>query len=162
MRCIGVRRSAVPCPPELDWLGQSHDIDELLAASDFVVVACDMNESTIGLIDAARLDAMKATAVLINVARGRVVDEDALYQALVERRIGGAILDTWYQYFAAGDEPVWPCNRPFQDLDNTILSGHRSALTEQMHARRWQFVAENCARVGRGETPHNIVFHGTG
>ena len=161
MRCIGVRRSAVPCPPELDWLGPSHDIDELLATSDFVVVACDMNESTIGLIDAARLDAMKATAVLINVARGRVVDEDALYKALVERRIGGAILDTWYQYFAAGDEPVWPCNRPFQDLDNTILSGHRSALTEQMHARRWQFVAENCARVGRGETPHNIVFHGT-
>ena len=162
MRCIGVRRSAVTCPPELDWLGQSHDLDELLAASDFVVVACDMNESTIGLVDAGRLDAMKSTAVLINVARGRVVDEDALYDALVDRRIGGAILDTWYQYFAAGDEPVWPCNRPFQELENTILSGHRSALTEQMHERRWQFVAENCARVGRGETPNNIVFHGAG
>ena len=65
-------------------------------------------------------------------------------------------------YFAAGEEPVWPCNRPFQDLDNTLLSGHRSALTEEMHDRRWRFVARNCERVSRGEAPENVVFHGAG
>jgi phosphoglycerate dehydrogenase-like enzyme len=162
MRCIGVRRSEQACPAELDWLGQPDRLDELLAESDFVVIACDMNEATIGLIDAARLTAMKPTGVIINVARGRIVDENALYDALESRRIGGAIIDTWYSYYAAGEESVWPCSRPFQDLDNTLLSGHRSGTTEEMHDRRWRFVGENCARIGLGETAENIVFYGKG
>jgi phosphoglycerate dehydrogenase-like enzyme len=162
MRCIGIRRSNTPCPPELDWLGQPGQLDALLAESDFVLVACDMNEQTIGMINADRLGAMKSDGVLINVARGRIVDEAALYDALAGKRIGGAILDAWYQYFAAGEEPVWPCTKPFQELDNVLLSGHRSASTEEMHDRRWRFVAENCARIGRGEAPENVVFHGTG
>lgn len=162
MRCIGVRRSEAACPPELDWLGRGDRLDDLMAEADFVLVACDMNEETIGLIDAARLGRMKPTGVLINVARGRVVDEDALWAALSERRIGGAVLDVWYNYLQPGGEEVWPSNHPFQDLDNVILSGHRSAVTEEMHERRWRFVAENCARIGRGEAPENVVFTGTG
>lgn len=158
MRCIGIRRSAQPCPPELDWLGQSDRLDELLAESDFVLIACDMNDETIGLINADRLSAMKSTGVLINVARGKIVDEDALYDALASKRIGGAIIDTWYNYGA----DAWPSNHPFQDLDNVLLSAHRSAVTEEMHERRWRFVAENCARVGRGDAPQNVVFVGTG
>ena len=105
---------------------------------------------------------MKDTGVIINVARGRIIDEQALYDALLNKRIGGALIDTWYNYFAAGEEAVWPCNQPFQDLDNVLLSGHRSAVTEEMHDRRWQFVAQNCARVGHGEEALNVVFHGTG
>lgn len=162
MRCIGIRRSAAPCPPELDWLGQTDRLDDLLAESDFVLVACDLNEETEGMIDAARLAVMKRDGVLINVARGRVVDERALYEALAEKRIGGAVIDTWYRYFAAGQEPVPPCTFPFQDLDNTLLSGHRSGSTDEMHDRRWRFVARNCERVGRGESPENVVFVGTG
>ena len=158
MRCIGIRRSVRPCPPELDWLGQPDRLDDLLGESDFVLIACDMNQDTIGMIDAGRLSAMKPDGVIINVARGRIIDEDALYEALAERRIGGAILDTWYNY---GSE-TWPCNRPFQDLDNVLLSAHRSAVTEEMHDRRWRFVAQQCARIDRGEAPENIVFHGTG
>jgi len=162
MRCIAIRRSAVPCPPELDWLGRPERLDDLLAESDFVLIACDMNDETVGMIDAGRLAAMKPDGVIINVARGRIIDEDALYEALAEKRIGGAILDAWYRYYAAGEQPVWPCNRPFQDLDNTLLSGHRSGLTDAMHDRRWRFVARNCERIGRGETPENVVFHGAG
>ena len=158
MRCIGIRRSVQPCPAELDWLGQSGDLDRLLAESDFVLVACDMNDETIGMINADRLAAMKPTGVIINVARGKIIDEDALYDALHSRQIGGAIIDTWYDYGAG----AWPCHRPFQDLNNVILSAHRSAVTEEMHQRRWQFVAENCARIGRGEDPLNVVFVGTG
>ena len=162
MRCIGVRRSAQPCPPELDWLGQNDRMDELLADSDFVLVACDMNAETIGMINADRLAAMKSTGVLINVARGKIVDEDALWDALSNKRIGGAILDVWYNYQSPDGPAVWPSNHPFQDLDNVILSAHRSASTEAMHHRRWRFVAENCARIGRGEAPANVVFTGTG
>lgn len=157
MRCIGVRRSAQPCPAELDWLGQTDRLGDLLAESDYVLIACDMNDETIGMINAERLTQMKPTGVIINVARGKIIDEDALYGALQSKRIGGAILDTWYNYGA----DTWPCNQPFQDLDNVILSAHRSAVTEEMHDRRWQFVAAQCARIGRGEAPQNVVFEGT-
>ncbi len=158
MRCIGIRRSERPCPPELDWLGQGDRLGDLLAQSDYVLIACDMNEETIGMIDAKRLAQMKSDGVIINVARGRIIDEDALFDALSNQRIGGAIIDTWYNY--GGD--TWPCNKPFQDLDNVLLSAHRSAVTEEMHERRWRFVAENCARIERGEKPANVVFHGEG
>jgi phosphoglycerate dehydrogenase-like enzyme len=162
MRCIGIRRSAASCPPELDWLGQPDRLDDLMAESDFVLVACDMNDETLGLVDAGRLAAMKPTGVLINVARGRIVDEDALWQALSARRIGGAVLDVWYNYNQPGKPEVRPSNHPFETLDNVILSAHQSAVTEEMHERRWRFVAENCARIGRGEPPENVVFTGTG
>ena len=162
MRCIGIRRTQTLCPPELAWLGQPEQLETLLAEADFVLIACDMNAETIDMINAERLAAMKPNGVLINVARGRIVNEDALYEALTEQRIGGAILDAWYRYYAAGEDAVWPSTRPFQDLDNTLLSGHRSASTEEMHERRWRFVAENCAKVERAETPENIVFHGVG
>lgn len=162
MRCIGVRRSEKPCPPELDWLGQNDRMDELLETSDFVLVACDMNDETIGMINAARLAKMKPTGVLINVARGKIVDETALYEALSARKIGGAIIDVWYNYKSNPQDDVWPCNHPFQELDNVILSGHRSATTDEMWERRWQFVGENCARIGRGEAPQNVVFEGVG
>jgi phosphoglycerate dehydrogenase-like enzyme len=162
MRCIGIRRSARPCPPELDWLGQPDRLDDLLAESDFVLIACDMNDDTRGMIDAARLAAMKPTGVLINVARGRIVDEDALWDALSGGRIGGAILDVWYNYNQPGQPEVHPANHPFETLPNVLLSAHQSAVTEEMHERRWRFVAENCARIGRGEPPLNLVFTGTG
>lgn len=162
MRVIGIRRSKQPCPSELDWLGQTDSLDEMLGQSDFVLVACDMNEHTIGMIDAGRLAAMKPTSVLINVARGRIVDEDALYDALKNRRIGGAVLDVWYNYNRPGQPDVWPSNQPFHELENVILSGHRSALTAEMHERRWQFVAKNLSRIERGEQPQNIVFIGAG
>ncbi len=162
MRCIGVRRSKQPCPPELAWLGQNDRMDELLAESDFVLVACDMNAETIGMINADKLSKMKPGGVIINVARGKIINEDDLFEALSSRQISGAILDVWYNYQMPDASPVWPSNRPFQDLDNVILSAHRSASTEEMHERRWAFVAENCARIGRGETAANVVFTGTG
>lgn len=162
MRCIGIRRSAVPCPDELDWIGQGDRLGDLLAESDFVLVACDMNEETIGLINAERFAQMKSTGVVINVARGKVIDEDAMWQALSSRQIGGAVIDVWYNYNQPGKPDVWPCNHPFQDLDNVILSGHRSGSTEEMHERRWEFVARNCVRIAQGETPENVVFTGTG
>ena len=162
MRVIGIRRSAVPCPPELDWLGQPDRLDEMLGQSDFVLIACDMNEETRGLINAHRLAAMKPDGVLINVARGGIVEEDALYDALSQRRIGGAILDVWYNYNRPAAPEVWPSNRPFHELDNTLLSGHCSALSAEMQERRWQFVASNLARIECGEAPKNVVFVGTG
>ena len=136
MKAIGIRRSEAPCPPELDWLGRMDRLDELVATSDFVLVACGLNDETLGLIDADRLAKMKRNGVIINVARGRIIDEAALYDALKNRRIGGAVLDVWYNYQEPDKPDVWPSNLPFQELDNVILSAHESASTQAQVRRR--------------------------
>ena len=161
MRCIGVRRRVQETPENLDWLGTVDRLDELLQESDFVVVACDLNEETRNLINAERLARMKPTGVLINIARGGVVEEAPLYEALRDRRIGGAVIDVWYNYKRPGEDEPWPTNFPFQDLENTILTAHESGWTIEQVERRWDFVAENVERVMRGEQPQNVVFHGT-
>ena len=162
IKVVAIRRSQPPCPPELEWLGTMERLDELLAVSDFVLVACDLNAETRGLIDAGRLAQMKPTGVIINVARGKVIDEAALYAALKERRIGGAVIDVWYNYNEPGEPEVWPANHAFQELDNVICSAHECGWTEEQIERRWDFVAENLARVMRGEPPKNLLFVGTG
>ena len=147
--------------PPLDWLGTLDDLERLLAESDFVLLACDLNDQTRNLIDAEALSKMRPGAVLINVARGGVVDEIALFQALKNRAIGGAVIDVWYNYNTPGEPEVWPANHPFQGLDNVILSAHESALTDQQLERRWRFVADNLRRAAAGQTPENIIFTGS-
>ncbi|HUF86590.1 MAG TPA: 2-hydroxyacid dehydrogenase [Thermohalobaculum sp.] len=161
MRVAGIRSTQLPCPPELDWLGTPERLDELLGWSDFVLLACDLNAATRGLIDAGRLAAMKPGGVLINVARGAVVDEAALYAALAGRRIGGAVIDVWWRYNEPGGAEVWPSAHAFHELDNVICSAHECATTDAVRARRWAFVAHNLERVARGEPPENVLFHGT-
>ena len=162
MRVIGVRRSRQPTPAPLDWLGTLERLDELLSESDFVLVACDLNDSTRGLIDADKLALMKPEGVIINVARGAVIEEAALYGALKEKRIGGAVIDVWYNYFDQGEPEVWPCNQPFQELDNVILSAHQCGWTREQVERRWRFVAANLERLAAGETLENQIFVGNG
>ena len=161
MRVIGVRRREQATPEPLAWLGTIDKLEQLLGESDFVVIACDLNDETRGMIDAARLSQMKPTGVIINIARGAIIDEAALYSALKERRIGGAAIDVWYNYKRPGEDEPWPANFPFQELDNTILTAHESGWTEEQIDRRWDFVAANIQRAVRGEAPLNVVFVGT-
>ncbi len=160
MRVIGTRRSQQPTPPLLDWLGTVDRMDDLLRESDFVVVCCDLNDETRGMINAEKLSLMKPDAVIINVARGKVIDEQALFDALKKKTIGGAVIDVWYNYIGSDGKDVWPSNLPFQELDNVFLSAHESAGSEAMNPRRWQFVAQNMERVVKGEAPKNVVFIG--
>jgi phosphoglycerate dehydrogenase-like enzyme len=136
-------------------------LPELLSQSDFVLIACDLNDATANLINAQTLSMMKSNAVLINVSRGGVVEEEALYNALAARSIGGAVIDVWYNYNQPGQDEVWPCNFPFHELDNTLLSGHESGWTESLLQRRWQVVADNVRRVTSGQPAKNVVFTGT-
>ncbi|HUS53262.1 MAG TPA: 2-hydroxyacid dehydrogenase [Thermohalobaculum sp.] len=162
MKVVGIRRSQPPCPPELEWLGTMERLDELLEVSDFVLVACDLNDQTRGLIDAARLARMKPDGVIINVARGKVIDEAALYAALKDHQIGGAVIDVWWNYNVPDEPEVWPANFPFQELDNVICSAHECGWTQEQVDRRWDFVAENLERVVRGEAPESLLYLGTG
>jgi phosphoglycerate dehydrogenase-like enzyme len=104
---------------------RSVTLDELLTESDFVSLHCPLNDATRGLIGAPQLARMKPTAFLINTARGGIVDENALYSALVERRLAGAALDCF------DIEPVVVPAR-FAEFDNVLLAPHAIAWTEEL------------------------------
>jgi D-3-phosphoglycerate dehydrogenase len=98
---------------------------ELMAQSDFIVVTCLLNDETRRLVNAAQIARMKPTAFLVNVARGPVVEEKALYEALAARRIAGAALDVF-------EEEPTPADNPILKLDNVIVAPHALAWTDEM------------------------------
>jgi phosphoglycerate dehydrogenase-like enzyme len=136
------------------------ELPELLAGSDYLVLACPLTPETTGLIDAAALAAMPAHAVLVNISRAPIVDADALYSALREERIGGAILDVWYRYPTGTDADPAPADRPFWDLPNAWCTPHSSAWTTQLPRRRYAVIADNINRLASGRPLRNLVRAG--
>lgn len=132
-------------------------LPRLLAAADFVVLALPLDASTAGIIGAGELGRMKPTAVIINVARGALIDERALFDACRNRSIGGAIIDTWYRYPRLGETTSAPGNFPFRELDNVIMTPHASGWTEGLRPRRCKFIAENLDRLAKGEPLVNVA-----
>jgi phosphoglycerate dehydrogenase-like enzyme len=122
----------------------------LLREADFVSLHCRLSAETRGLLGADQLALMKPTAYLINVARGELVDQAALVDALRERRIAGAGLDV----FAV--EPL-PAGDPLTQLDNVILTPHWSASTTDVWAATGRAMAEGMLRAACGQVPDNVV-----
>lgn len=161
MSVAATARRARPAEPPLAWLGSLEDLPRLLSESDYVALTCDLNDTTRGLIDASALARMKPEAVLVNVARGEVIEEAALYEALRTRRIAGAALDVWWVYpdLRKPEDPgPRPAHFPFHELPNVILSPHRSGITREGEARRWRMIAGNLDRLSRGEALRNVVI----
>lgn len=142
-----------------DGLVELHGPDrlhEVLARADYVAITASLSAETRGLVGASELASMKRTAVLINVARAEIVDEDALYQALAERTIAGAALDVWYRYPTAAGT-TFPAHRPFHELPNVLMTPHVSGWTEGMLEARATLIAGNIVRAARGEPPLNLI-----
>jgi phosphoglycerate dehydrogenase-like enzyme len=131
-------------------------LDDVLGRADYLVIALPATPATRGLIAERQLRLMKPTAVLINVARAEVVDEEALYRALAERRLAGAALDVWYRY-PASEAPTLPAHQPFHELPNVLMTPHVSGWTEGMLDARARLIAENIHRTARGQAPENLV-----
>jgi phosphoglycerate dehydrogenase-like enzyme len=122
----------------------------LLAQSDFVVLAAPLTPETEGMIDDAALAAMKRGSWLVNIARGRLIDERALLRALREGRIGGAVLDTF------AEEPL-PPDSPFYDLPNVIVTPHTSWSSSRVLDRSVELFCDNLRRFAAGEPLLNVV-----
>jgi phosphoglycerate dehydrogenase-like enzyme len=126
-------------------------IEEFLAKCDYVVIAAALAPETERLFGAKQFAAMKPAAVLVNVGRGQICDEDALWTALKEKRIRGATLDVWYAYPRQDDMTVAPSRHPFHELDNVWMTPHIAAWTTGMVDRRWSEIARNLDALTRGE-----------
>ena len=138
------------------------ELDAFLGVCDFVIVCVALTPETTGLIDAARLARMKRAAVLVNVARGPVVDEAALYAALTRGDIAGAVIDVWWQYPDAANPGRRGSRFPFHELDNVLITPHSSGWTEQMMDRRWDQIVANLGALYRGQPLRNVVRPGKG
>jgi len=136
--------------------GTTDDLDPLLAAADVIVVSTPLTDQTRGLIGARQLARMRPSAVLVNVGRGPVVDEEALYTALRDGTIGGAAVDVWYAYPAEGNTAA-PSAFPFHALPNVFLTPHSSGLTRQTFEGRAADIAANIRRLDAGEPLRNVV-----
>jgi phosphoglycerate dehydrogenase-like enzyme len=132
-------------------------LDEMLPRCDTVAICSALGPETERLFDSRRLGAMKPTAFLVNIARGAIVDEDALYAALRDGTIGGAAIDVWWQYPNAAEPERRPSRHPFHELPNVIMTPHCSGWTAGMVRRRWDEVAENLRRFVQGDALINIV-----
>jgi phosphoglycerate dehydrogenase-like enzyme len=135
-------------------------LDEVLTAADYLVVACPLTPATTGLIDRAALRRMRAHAVLVNISRGPVVEESALFDALRDNVIGGAVLDVWYAYPRSAEDRPAPASHPFWELSNAWCTPHSSAWTRELAHRRYRAIALNIDRLVTGRPLTNLVRAG--
>jgi phosphoglycerate dehydrogenase-like enzyme len=157
-RVLAANRSPVVDPAPAETIFSLAELDHMLPLCDTVVIACALTPETTGLIDAHRLASMKPGALLINVARASIVDEDALYAALKDGHLGGAALDVWWQYPTQAEPGRRPSRRPFHELPNVLITPHCSSATDATAERRWSAVAANLDRFARGEPLENLVL----
>jgi D-3-phosphoglycerate dehydrogenase len=146
MNVIGYRPSTRPMPPFIEAV----PLEALFKTADVVVLACPLNESTRGLVSERLLASMKTSAMLINVSRGPVVDEEALIACLSQRRIRGAALDVFAR------QPL-PENSPLLQLPNVILSTHLAGITEDSMRRMGEIVAQQTLQLLDGQLPAHLV-----
>lgn len=160
MRVIAASRTPGPGDAWCESVKGMDHLHEVLAQADFVVSALPLDASSRGVFDTRAFAAMKADAVIINVGRGATIDEQALFEACRDRRIGGAVIDTWYSYPSQNADPAvlhQPSRFSFHELDNVVMTPHASAWTDALLERRCRVIAGNLDRLARGEPLVNLV-----
>ncbi len=154
MHVIGARRSDMRAR-HVDELVPPRRLHSLLKRSDFVVVACPLTRETDGLIGEEELHAMKPTATLINIARGRIVREAALVRALKEGLIAGACLDVFEREPLAESSELWP-------LPSVVVTPHNSGFSPRNMERAMSIFIDNLERLVQGKKLRNLVLHAGG
>ncbi|MBE9639654.1 2-hydroxyacid dehydrogenase [Salipiger mangrovisoli] len=149
-------RSAVNVPDYAATYGLER-LAEMASRVDILINTLPLTDSTAGLIGAQVLGALGPRAIVMNVGRGPVIDEEALYAALSRRTIGGAIIDTWYVYPTPDRPSPMPGHRPFHELENVTLTPHMSGWTHGTIARRQATIARNIRNLEAGEPLENTV-----
>jgi phosphoglycerate dehydrogenase-like enzyme len=149
MRVLAIQRRPEP-DENADEVHSPDSLAELAAIADYLVLSVPLTPATRGLIGRQVLDRMKSSSVLINVARGALVDEPALIDALQRHRIGGAGLDVFQQ------EPL-SADHPFYEMENVVMSPHVSGATPRYDALVVRLFADNLRRYVNGQPLRNVV-----
>jgi phosphoglycerate dehydrogenase-like enzyme len=154
MRVHAINRSGRTDEP-VDWIGTSDQLPALLEAADVLLISTSLTRATLGVIGAAELARMKKDAILVNLARGEVIREEALYDHLVRQPGFTACIDAWWI------EPVrhgeFRMDKPFLDLPNVVGSPHNSAQASGASDLSLRRAVENARRALTGETPRHVI-----
>jgi len=145
MRVIGLRRDPSLGHGAADAVHPMSALKSLLPEADFVALTCPLTPETEKLVDAEALARMKPLAYLVNVARGRVVDETALIETLAARRIAGAALDVTVEEPPAPDSPLW-------GMDHVLITPHTAGETRRYEDNVIEILRDNLDRLWRGES----------
>jgi D-2-hydroxyacid dehydrogenase (NADP+) len=150
MHVLAVREHPEKGRGEAQEVHAFNNLDELLPRADYVVIASPLTDQTRNLFNAERLAKMRRDAYLVNVARGPVVDEAALANALVKKQIAGAALDVFTAEPLTADSPFWK-------LENVLITPHSASLSEKMWERHYALIGENLQRYLAGKPLLNVV-----
>lgn len=149
MRVVGMKRT-LGSVPNVDQIFQRDDLHTMLRQADYLVLIAPHTPETEGLIGEREFAVMKSSAVLINIARGDLVDEDALIRALKEKRLAGAALDVFRKEPPPQESPLW-------EMPNVIISPHSASTVTQEDARETEIFCENLKHYLRGEPLRNVL-----
>jgi phosphoglycerate dehydrogenase-like enzyme len=144
MRVVGLRRDPAKGRDAADAVHSMSEFKSLLPEADFVALTCPLTKETENLLDADAFGRTKPSAYLVNVARGRVVDEAALIEALAARRIAGAAIDV------TAEEPLAP-NSPLWEMEQVLLTPHTAGETRHYENNVIEILRDNLGRLGRDE-----------
>ena len=154
------RHTDQPCPKSIQLHGLG-DLHSLLPSADALFIALPLTPETEGLIGREEIGLLPSSCVLVNIARGSIVDEEALYLALKEERIAAAGIDVWYSYPRTSESRANtpPSRFPFHKLDNVVMSPHRGGAfrLQELEQRRMSDLASTLNAFARGEDiPHRV------
>ncbi len=138
-----------------DEIGTMDDLPRYLPEADAVVLALPLTRATTGIVDRGFLGRMKDDAILVNIARGKLIVEDDLFDHLKAHPSFRAALDTWWTY--PDTKQGRPFHRPFQDLPNIIMTPHIASMVPGQRARAMEAALANVLRFLRGEKPNHVV-----
>jgi phosphoglycerate dehydrogenase-like enzyme len=144
------RRAGEPVPDGVEAVWPPDRLPDILAQSDVVVLAAPHTPDTKRLIGRAQIERMKRGALIVNIARGKLVDDEAVVEALRDGRLGGAALDVFSQ------EPLEPSS-PYWDLPNVIVTPHTSGAMQDYWTPLVALFADNLHRFEKGEPLRNVV-----
>ena len=150
MEVLATVRTAREAPDYVDQLGTAKDLDRFLPRADVVAIALPLTKETRGLFDAERIAKIKRGAILINIARGAIVDTDALVKALASGHLAGACLDV------TDPEPL-PAESPLWAMKNVVITPHVAGRAELTRKRRMAIFRENVKRFAEGAGLVNVV-----
>ena len=161
MQVIGVRRN-LEAPIISGLQAEVHppqEIDHLLLRSDVLIITLPITPETEGLIGAKQLSALILGGILVNVGRGRIVDQAALFEALKDGTLSAAGLDVWYNYPKTPEDrqDTPPADYPFHELDNVVMSPHRGGGSKGTERLRMEHLARQLNSLHNGEPTQNQV-----
>ena len=155
---VGANRSPIADKGDASEIYPLGELDRMLPRCDIVVIAAGLGPETTRLLDARRFGLMKPTAFVINIGRAGILDEEAFFNALKEKKIGGAAIDVWWHYPTAAEPNRRGSQLSFHELPNVIMTPHCSSATDGARDRRFSTVAGNLDRYVRGEPLGNVVM----